>query len=547
MRCYFLMAIMALSLPLAVLAATRSVCPDGSGDYVTIQAAINASVNGDVIELCDAIFSGDGNRDVDYLGKAITVRSQSGNPQACIIDCGGNPHRGFYFHSGEGSSSLLEGVTIMGGSSVEGGGIHCAGASPTINDCILRGNFCRMGYGAGLFCTNCAPTLTGCSFIANGDGTETGGAGMACVASSSPVLVSCTFETNRAQAGGGGLFCDASSSPSLTACTFSGNVITAPNGYGGGLFCHSYSSPVLVDCVFSDNAAALGAGAAFFDHCDPSVTDCLFLENTSQNGGGAYFYYICLPVLDGCTFANNSAASYGGGLWCSASSPTLRSCTLSDNAAGIDGGGLHLYQSSPTLEQTIIAFSTSGTSVYCYGAGSTPLLTCCDVYGNAGGDWAGCIASQSGTGGNISLDPLFCDAANGDYGLESDSPCAPDYNPNCGLIGAWPTGCGGTGAVDDLPTDARPSLDASPNPFTPGTRVTYVIPEDAQQAPVLLSVFDASGRLVRELLAVRQSAESGTVDWDGRDSAGELVAAGMYFAQLSVGRDLVSRRLVRVR
>ena len=183
----------------------------------------------------------------------------------------------------------------------------------------------------------------------------------------------------------------------------------------------------------------------------------------------------------------------------------------------------------------------------CYGAGSTPLLTCCDVYGNAGGDWVGCIASQSGIGGNISLDPLFCDAANGDYGLEGDSPCAPDYNPNCGLIGAWPTGCGGSGAADRLPADTQLSLDASPNPFTPGTRVTYVIPEDAQDAPVRLNVFDASGRLVRQLLVPSLSARSGAVDWDGRDSGGEPVAAGIYFAQLSVGRDLVSRCLVRVR
>jgi hypothetical protein len=48
--------------------------PDGTGDFTTIQAAINAAVGGDVFELSDGTFVGDGNRDVDFGGKAVTVR-----------------------------------------------------------------------------------------------------------------------------------------------------------------------------------------------------------------------------------------------------------------------------------------------------------------------------------------------------------------------------------------------------------------------------------------------------------------------------------------
>ena len=64
-----------------------TVAPDGSGDYPTIQAAIDVSRDGDTIELTDGYFRGDGNRDLDYQGKAITIRSQSDNPSACVIDC----------------------------------------------------------------------------------------------------------------------------------------------------------------------------------------------------------------------------------------------------------------------------------------------------------------------------------------------------------------------------------------------------------------------------------------------------------------------------
>jgi hypothetical protein len=98
--------------------ATYLVNPEGTGDFPTIQAAVDAAENGDIILLADGVFSGDGNRDIGYRGKAITVRSESGNPEECIIDCGGSPedfHRGFYFQAGELPSSRLEGLTIRNG------------------------------------------------------------------------------------------------------------------------------------------------------------------------------------------------------------------------------------------------------------------------------------------------------------------------------------------------------------------------------------------------------------------------------------------------
>jgi len=95
--------------------------------------------------------------------------------------------------------------------------------------------------------------------------------------------------------------------------------------------------------------------------------------------------------------------------------------------------------------RTIVAFSASGRGVYTHDA----ILTCCDIYGNAGGDWVGEIASQYGINGNISYDPLFCDPENLDFTLHADSPCAPfsPPNPECDLIGAWPVGCGPTPTV----------------------------------------------------------------------------------------------------
>ena len=89
---------------------------DGPADFNNIQAAISESYSGDVIEVQPGIYTGLGNRNIDYGGKAITVRSTNG-PDDCIIDCASDPnnfYRGFYFHTNEGANSVLDGFKITG-------------------------------------------------------------------------------------------------------------------------------------------------------------------------------------------------------------------------------------------------------------------------------------------------------------------------------------------------------------------------------------------------------------------------------------------------
>jgi hypothetical protein len=74
------------------------------------------------------------------------------------------------------------------------------------------------------------------------------------------------------------------------------------------------------------------------------------------------------------------------------------------------------------------------------------VLNCCDVWGNAGGDWEGEVADQLGTNGNFSACPAFCNIALPPYDLQlcDESPCMPGNHPDgydCGLIGAWEEGC----------------------------------------------------------------------------------------------------------
>ena len=111
-------ALAALALAAPAHSHTWYITPDGTGDAPDLQAALQVAADGDEIVLSDGVFSGPGNRDVSFLGKAVVLRSLSGNAEACIVDCGGSPgdpHRGFLFVSGEGPGTALERLTIRNG------------------------------------------------------------------------------------------------------------------------------------------------------------------------------------------------------------------------------------------------------------------------------------------------------------------------------------------------------------------------------------------------------------------------------------------------
>jgi hypothetical protein len=170
MRNSMILAFVAVALTAPASGETYVVRPDGGGDFPTIQAAIDAAEEGDVIELTDGVFRGDGNRDILWLEKAITVRSQSGDPSGCMIDCEGTPaerHQGIEFYATPAGASL-EGVTIAAAYGGLGGGMIIDGcASPTIIRCVLWRNEATQG-GGGMVCHPASnPTLIECTFVEN--------------------------------------------------------------------------------------------------------------------------------------------------------------------------------------------------------------------------------------------------------------------------------------------------------------------------------------------------------------------------------------------
>lgn len=191
---------------------------------------------------------------------------------------------------------------------------------------------------------------------------------------------------------------------------------------GGAMWCRGLSSVKVKHCIFINNRADVYGGVAYcLTSGTPKFIDCTFIGNHADNNGGA------LLTAGTCDL-------------------TVRGCTFFGNGAGFSSGGaIYLNSPSASIENTIIAFSRYGEAVYVQEESQEAVLTCCDLFGNAGGDYVGRIAGQMGIDGNFSADPAFCDTLNGDFTLGDCSPCLPGNHPSgydCGgVIGAWGEGC----------------------------------------------------------------------------------------------------------
>lgn len=80
-----------------------------------------------------------------------------------------------------------------------------------------------------------------------------------------------------------------------------------------------------------------------------------------------------------------------------------------------------------------------------------------------------------------------------------------------------------------------------PNPFNPETWIPYQL---ASEASVVLHIYDAQGRRVYSQKLGHQKAGSHTIYWDGRNTAGEPVASGIYFYSLEAGNFQATRKML---
>ena len=151
------------------------------------------------------------------------------------------------------------------------------------------------------------------------------------------------------------------------------------------------------------------------------------------------------------------------------------------------------------------------------------------MFQNSSGNYPGSCADPTGTDGNISLDPLFCNGAARKLAIMDASPCAPG-NTDCGLIGALGVGCSINGVPDRLAGWRRavPRPGVQPGPFP--ARLRFVL---GRATSVRLVAYDLSGRQLAVIADRAFPAGAHEVAWSGRMDDGGEAKPGVYWVGLT--------------
>ena len=233
--------------------------PDGTGDFPTIQAAIDGATEGDIIVLQDGVYRGEGNRNIVFGGKAVTVTSVRG-ASACIIDCDGLG-QGFVFDHLDGTGAILNGITIRN----------------------------ALGYGISYSDPGGDPTLIGCVVESSTHGILLGG---------ESVVIGCVARNNE----GTGI--------SQTVGANGAHIIGAVSEGNGGMGVRCAGNGIFVGCEVRSNNRGVVVVDAF-----PYLVSCVVTGNAGVNSGGGIVVDDGTCRLWNSTVAGNAANSPGGGIW----------------------------------------------------------------------------------------------------------------------------------------------------------------------------------------------------------------------------------------
>ena len=294
-------------------------------DYATIQGAINASVNGDVISIAAGTYN---EHSLNPNGKAITVQgSYDTNDGSLATTIDAQQDDGvFTITSGEGDGTVIKDLEITGGKGLNegwgtvGGGIYLENSSPIIIGCTISGN--TANYGGGICCNNSSPTITGCT-ITDNTAFDLGG-GIYCYNGSNPTISGsqiCENTPNQIDDsytdGGGNIVADQCAAEGA-CCIGSGcSVTTEPNCIAaGGTYQGDYSDcngdPCWQD---SDSDGVHDADDAF--PSDPNEwgdSDGDGVGDNEDNYFENYAHGACC-VSSGCHNLTETACAGMGGTW----------------------------------------------------------------------------------------------------------------------------------------------------------------------------------------------------------------------------------------
>jgi predicted outer membrane repeat protein len=565
------------------------------GPFATIQDAIDETVSGvgDTVLVADSTWTGPRNTAIDFGGRNIVLKSESG-PATAVID-GGDSVRAIIFQNGEDTTAVVDGFTFTRGAvALPGSAVLVDSSGPVIKNCIIKGN---TGAAGVVRVVSGSPVFAFCTIE---EDTATITDGVLAFVGGSPRVVSCLIQNNAAanavtvatpstfltsqilDNSGRGIYFDSTPSSIVTTCDISRN-------FDRGVVLHA-SSVSFTGVVFRENGGGgvtvtgLGAGpfapssgrdiSASASAVTNDFYDCEFSGHSADRGAGFFFDCANEPEIDytvtftNCRFTGNHATFEGGGVaMCGrATSASIvanfTNCTIAANNAQ-DGGGIYMgvtlvgsgREARANFDRTILwgNCSTTVPQGEAFVDTDNELDFGCShmTYDEIAG--AGLIdTAQVSTG-----IPAFCDypalyyttdcqpeaSIEGDFALSADSPAAPEQHPCGGLVGAFPAiSCVAT-AVPGAPrlpveTSVRPP---APNPFNPVTTVEFSL---ATESHVTLRIYDIKGRLVRTLADRSMPQARYRARWDGLDNRGNRVASGVYFMRFAAGKVVETHKMV---
>lgn len=297
----------------------------------TIQSAINAATSGDTVVVADGTYTGASNRDLDFGGKDITVKSENG-PSSCIIDCE-DTSRAFYIHSGETSDAVIEGFTIKNGYCAVneyGGGIYiCNASSPTVKNCVIKD--CSSGWG----------TVT----IKDQN--------------SNPKFYNCSITSNSSKDGGGVYLFQVNCSAEFVNCLIADNTATEQ---GGGIKTY-YANLTLINCTVANNTAnnSVGGGIRHLFGTIHTYKNCIIWGNhTDYTGETEKAHQISIHantpptvLLNNCDYSNGTDDIFG--------TITPTDC-ITTNPKLVSSSDYHLQQDSPCIDTGKNSYVPSGVT-----------------------------------------------------------------------------------------------------------------------------------------------------------------------------------------